>query len=297
MKRNEQIILAILGVVGLIAGFWLLILSPKRDEASKLQDQVSQLQSSVSQAQQQVEVGEKARRSFGVDYRRLVVLGKAVPADSEQASLLVQLQHLAARSGVQFQAIDLAQSGDSSSTPPTTPTPPPPTDSSSSSSSSTTSDSSSSTTSSESSTVAAAPATEAVVSTLPIGATVGPAGLPVMDYDVDFTGEFFQIADFMQHVDSMVHTRDGSVDVQGRLLTVNGFTLEPSDSTNSLTNPVLSAHLNVTTYLTPADQGLTAGATPTGPSSDTPTLTSASTSTDSTATQTPVASATTPPSP
>ena len=290
MKRNEQVILGCLAFVGVIVGFWLVIVSPKRDEASKLSDQVSQLQSSLSDAQQQVAAGEKARRSFGIDYRRLVVLGKAVPADSEQASLLVQLQRMAASSGVQFQAINLSQSGDSSSAAPTTPTPPP-TDSSSSGSSSTVVDSSSSTTSSDTSTAVAAPATEAAASTLPIGATVGPAGLPVMDYDLNFTGEFFQMADFMRRVDGMVHTRGGLVDVRGRLLTVNGFTLQPSEKTGSLTNPVLTAQLHVTTYLTPADQGLTAGATPTGPASETPTLTStgsptSTTSTTSTATTT-----------
>jgi hypothetical protein len=277
VKRNEQIILGCLAFVGLIVGFWVVIVSPKRDEASKLQDQVTQLQSSLSDAQQQAAAGEKARRSFGIDYRRLVVLGKAVPADSEQASLLVQLQRLGARSGVQFQAIHLSQSGDSSAALPPTSTPPPPTDSSGSGGSTTTTDSSSSTTTA----TQPAPATEAAVSTLPIGATVGPAGLPVMDYDLDFTGEFFQIADFMKRVDSMVHTRGGLVDARGRLLTVNGFTLEPSDNTRSLTNPVLTAQLHVTTYLTPADQGLTAGATPTGPASEAPTLTSASTSTSS----------------
>jgi Tfp pilus assembly protein PilO len=282
MKRNERIILAGLGVVALIVGFWLLIVSPKRDEASKLQDQVTQLQSSLSDAQQQAAAGDKARHSFGIDYRRLVVLGKAVPADSEQASLLVQLQHLATRSGVQFQAIDLAQS-DSASAPPPTTTPTPPSDSSSSGSSSTTTASSSSTTTSASTSALPAVATEAAASVLPIGATVGPAGLPVMGYDLSFTGEFFQIADFMKHVDSMVHTRGGKVDVQGRLLTVNGFTLQPSDQTQSLTNPVLTAELHVTTYLTPADQGLTAGATPTSPAPATPTLTS----TDSTTSATP----------
>jgi len=284
VKRNEQMILAGLGVVGLIVGFWLLVVSPKRDEASKLQSQVSDLQSSLSDAQQQVDAGEKARQSFGIDYRRLVVLGKAVPADSnsEQASLLVQLQRLAGRSGVEFQSIDLAQSNDASSAPPPAPAPPPPSGSSSSSDSSSSTDSSSTTTAA----TTPAPATEAAASTLPIGATVGPAGLPVMDYDLEFTGEFFQIADFMKRVDDMVHTRGGLVDVQGRLLTVNGFTLQPSDKTQSLTNPVLTAELHVTTYVTPADQGLTAGATPNGPADGTPTLTSASSSTGSTTSST-----------
>jgi Tfp pilus assembly protein PilO len=276
VKRREQLVLAGLAVVGIAVGFWLLILGPKRDDASKAADQVDQLESSLSDAQQQVAAGEKARRSFGVDYRRLVVLGKAVPADDEQASLLVQLQNQASRSGVEFQSIDL--SADSNSTtipPPTTST----TDSTSTSSASGDSSSTDSSSSSTTTTATPAPATEAAASMLPIGGSVGPAGLPVMAYDLTFTGEFFQIADFMRRVDSMVDMRDGTVDVHGRLLTVNGFTLEPSDQSQSLTNPVLTAHLNVTTYLTPPDQGVTGGATPAGPPSASPTFGSTSSST------------------
>lgn len=276
MRRTEQIVLGCMAVLGLIVGFWLLVLSPKRQEASKLNDQVAQLHSSLSDAKQQVAIGEEARRSFGVDYRRLVVLGKAVPADDDQASLLVQLQNLATRSGVEFQAIDLSEPSSSTSTPP------PPTDSSSSSDSSTSTDSSSSTTSSESSSASAAPATEAAASMLPIGASIGPAGLPVMSYDMTFTGKFFEIADFMRRVDGLVHLRSGTIKVHGRLFTVDGFTLQSSDAPKSLSDPVLSANLSVTTYLTPADQGVTGGATPSGPSSASPTLASSSTSTETT---------------
>ena len=285
MKRNEQMILTGLAVIGVILGFWLLILSPKRNEASKLDDQVTELQSSLSAAQQEVSVGEEARRSFGTDYRRLVVLGKAVPADSDQASLLVQLQNLASRSGVQFQSIDLSSSGDSATVAPATAAP---ADSASSTDSSASTDGSESTTTT--STDSAAPlepalATEAVAATLPIGASVGPAGLPVMAYDLSFTGDFFEIADFMKRVDAMVHMRDRLVDVQGRLLTVNGFTLAPAENSDSVATPVLTASLNVTTYLTPADQGLTGGATPVGPSSTAPTLaTTTPAPTDTTAT-------------
>ena len=103
-----------------------------------------------------------------------------------------------------------------------------------------------------------------------------------MSYDLTFTGEFFQIADFMRRVDSMVHTSGKAVEVHGRLLTVNGFTLEPSSDPGALANPVLTASLQVTTYLTPADQGLTGGATPSGPPAATPTLASSSSSTTTT---------------
>jgi type II secretory pathway pseudopilin PulG len=274
MKRNEQTILVALVVVGLLAAFWLVILSPKRSESSTLQDEVDQLQSQLSQAQQESAAGDQARRSFRVDYRRLVVLGKAVPADSEQASLLVQLQALASRSDVDFQSIDLSQATG------TAPVPAPAstttsTDTSTTTSTGTATDTSTSTDSSTSSTAPSAPAvaSESAAATLPLGASVGPAGLPVMPYELSFSGGFFQIADFMERLDGMVHMRDGLVDVNGRLLTVDGFTLTPVTSELTST-PVLTAKLSVTTFLTPADQGVTAGATPVGPAPATPTLAS-----------------------
>jgi hypothetical protein len=267
MKRNELTILLVLGAVGVIVAFWITVIGPKRQEAVSLKDDVDQLHSELDAAQQSVAAGEQAHEEFSVNYRRLVVLGKAVPADSDQASLLVQLQRLADRAGVRFQSIDLAESSGSST----------------SASSSTSSSSSSPVPPAEPPTgsvddtsptsAAPAPATEAAAATLPIGASVGPAGLPVMPYDLKFTGGFFEIADFLQSLDAMVHTPDGDVDVNGRLLTVDGFALAPLElvgATSANPEPTLSADLSVTTYLTPADQGPTAGATPGGPAPATP---------------------------
>ena len=39
---------------------------------------------------------------------------------------------------------------------------------------------------------------------LPIGATVGPAGLPVTPYDLKYFGEFFDMADFFASLDERV---------------------------------------------------------------------------------------------
>lgn len=293
MRRNELTIGITVLVIGLLVGFWLLVLGPQRQEASSLKDDVSGLQSQLDQAQQAAAAGGQAKKSFPVDYRKLVVLGKAVPKDADQSSLLVQLQKLADRSGVEFQSIDLTEPSSSSTTATETTT----TTDSSSSGESSSSGSESSTTSTETSSSApagepVASATEAVAATLPIGAAVGPAGLPVMPYKLDFVGGFFQIADFMKRVDAMVRTHDDGVAVEGRLLTVDAFTLSPvPDEGSSAVSPTLTAELTVTSYLTPADQGGTAGATPGGPapststsSTATPASSTSSTSTSSTPT-------------
>ncbi len=292
MRRNELTIFLALALVGLLAGFWLVVLSPKREQAASLKDEVDQLHLQLDQTQQAAAAGEQARESFPADYRKLVVLGKAVPEDGDQASLLVQLQRLADRAGVRFQAIDLSASASASAPAPTTEP-------------STTESTATSTSSSSSGEPVPEPtvdATEAAAATLPIGASVGPAGLPVMPYELKFTGNFFQIADFMKQLDAMVHTRHGAVDVDGRLLTVDTFSLSPletlSEGAGQAMSPVptLAAELSVTTYLTPADQGITAGATPTGPAPSTA-ITTASATTPSTSSPASGAAAPAPTSP
>ncbi|MGC1814728.1 MAG: hypothetical protein WA696_11370, partial [Solirubrobacterales bacterium] len=100
--------------------------------------------------------------------------------------------------------------------------------------------------------------------TLPIGAVVGPGGLPTLPYDLTFRGTFFDISNFIGGIDGLVTPQDGGTQVSsdGRLFTVNGFALNGGAPGSS---PKLDANFLVTTYVTPEEQGLTAGATPSGP--------------------------------
>jgi Tfp pilus assembly protein PilO len=259
----------VLGVVmAVVLGvFYFTVLSPKREKASSLKDDISGLQSQVDQQKQVASFGEDARRHFPAYYGRLVVLGKAVPADADTASLLIQLNSIANRTGVKFDGLELtAGSGDAGGSSSSS------TSSSSSSSTSTTSTTSTGTTSttptsttpSASSTPTAA--TEATAANLPLGASVGTAGLPTMPYDLTFKGHYFNVADFLNGLDDLVHQRGSAqVAADGRLLTIDGFSLSPAENSNP-SDPKLDVDLTVTSYLTPSDQGLTAGASPTGPS-------------------------------
>jgi Tfp pilus assembly protein PilO len=105
-----------------------------------------------------------------------------------------------------------------------------------------------------------------VAASLPIGATVGAAGLPILPYDLTFQGSFFDIASFMSGVDSLVHLGEdgGQIVANGRLVTVDGFSLKPLPTLSG--EQELKATFTVTTYVVPSDQGLTAGASPTAPS-------------------------------
>ena len=83
-----------------------------------------------------------------------------------------------------------------------------------------------------------------------------------MPYDLTFRGTFFEVADFLAGIDDMVRTNPSGITVDGRLLTVSGFELQPDEDRGF---PELSVNLNVTAYVAPADQGATGGATPATP--------------------------------
>ncbi len=227
MKSSNRVIISILAVAAIAIAFWMLALSPKRKEADELSSQAGQLQASLAAAQAQVTEALAAKREFPSDYRQLVVLGKAAPAGEETASLLVELSHIARDSGVKFESILLSGDGGEEAAP----------------------------------AASTAPPTEVAASLMPLGASIGPAGLAVMPYSLKFSGNFFDVADFIKGIDSLVGTNGTAVTVDGRLVTLDGFALNSAASGF----PRLNATFVVTTFVTPPNQGLTAGATPTEP--------------------------------
>jgi Tfp pilus assembly protein PilO len=279
MKLTDKAI--VFGVlVGVLAiGFYLMVLSPKRQKASELNDQIDQLNASISQQQQVASFAEDARKEFPRYYGRLVVLGKAVPQQADTGSMLVQLGTIAGDTHVDFRSIELG--GDSGSAGSGTSATSTPTASAASNSTAapagtsttpatgttgSTTPSTGGTTASTTSTAAAAPvpATESSAASLPIGAVVGPAGLATLPYNLTFRGGFFDIANFIGGVDNLVQPTASGVRVtpDGRLFTVDGFNISGGLPGSS---PKLTADFAVTTYATPSTQGLTLGASPSGP--------------------------------
>ena len=240
LTSTNKLIVAMLALAALAVAFWMLALGPKRQEASDLGAQVEELKATLAGHQQEIDVALAARESFSADYQQLVVLGKAVPGDDDTASLFVQLNRIADKAGVTFRDLELRADGGSAPAPTPTPAPAP---------------------ADGSATPASDPVspTEAAASTLPLGASIGPAGLAVMPYTLAFDGEFFEIADFIKGLDALVKTTNEKVAVDGRLITIDSFSLSPDPAGGF---PALEASFSVTTYLTPPDQGVTAGATP-----------------------------------
>jgi Tfp pilus assembly protein PilO len=223
---SNRTVIATAVVLVILAGFWLLVLGPKRKEADNLTKELSQQQQILTTAQAEATEALAAKRSFPNDYRQLVILGKAAPESDETASLLVLLNHISAGAKVSFDSLSLESASEPTTTaaapeasPTSAPTPLPP--------------------------------TEAEAALLPLGAAVGTANLGVMPYDLTFTGSFFQIADFIQGIERQVSTDRSGVDVRGRLITLDGFSLTPDDEAGF---PNLKAEFSVTAYLTPPSQ-------------------------------------------
>jgi hypothetical protein len=232
---NNKVIVAMVAIAALAIVFWTMLLSPKREEADKLGAQAEQLQSSLAIHQSEVSQAVQAKQEFSRSYEQLVVLGKAVPGDDDTASLIVQLNRIAVGAGVNFRNIRLSAAAGEAAPAPVAETTPE---------------------------AGGASPTEVAASTLPLGATIGSAGLGVMPYELTFDGEFFEIADFIKGLDSLVKTQNAEVSVDGRLFTINGFSLKAASGRGF---PALEASFSITTYLTPPEQGITAGATPEGP--------------------------------
>ncbi len=228
MNSSNRTIVGVVVLVVLAGVFWTQLLSPKRDEVKKLDAQAEQVKTSLAQHESEIAEAEAAKKEFPVAYQHLVVVGKAVPGGDETASLLVQMNRIADSAGGTFSNIKLSASGGGEE--------------------------------------AAAPVaggseepaspTEVAASLLPLGATVGTAGLAVMPYTVTFDGNFFQVADFIKGLDSLVKTKGNAVVVDGRLVTINGFSLASPPNSGF---PALQGSFALTTYLTPPEAEAAAG--------------------------------------
>jgi Tfp pilus assembly protein PilO len=272
MKGTDRNVLFVIPVVVLVMLLWFMMISPKREESSKLDQEIGTLEGSIAE-QEQISAGaEEARLEFPKYYGRLVVLGKAVPEEADSASLLVQLNSIAAGSNIAFDSIEISAGASATGAEAPAPAAPPaegteeaPPAEGTPATTDTSSAAAATTSASAASGGVAAPATETAAASLPIGATVGPAGLPIMPYTLTFSGGFFDMANFFDGVDRLVNFSDKSdmVVANGRLVTVDGFVIKGAA-------PLLETKLAVTTYITPAEQGLTGGASPVGPAPGAP---------------------------
>jgi hypothetical protein len=105
MTRRDRIVVVVVAVVAAIAASWILVVSPKRDQAAKLQAKVASAQQKLDSARTQLAQNAAASRQYASNYAALARLGEAVPASDDIPSLIIQLQGAADGARVDFQSL------------------------------------------------------------------------------------------------------------------------------------------------------------------------------------------------
>jgi Tfp pilus assembly protein PilO len=249
--RDRKILLMLVPVLA-VAAFWFLVLAPKRQESAAVGEQLAQVEAARDTAKAQASQVAGSKEAFSRDYAAVIRLGKSVPAKVDMPSLLVQLDDAAKGTGIDFVSI---QTGDRSAAPaatasaasgsgPNAPGAPP---------------------AQSGAGKAAQAAGNATAASAPAGApgaatTGAPEGLESVPLDFEFTGSFFDLADFFHEMKRFVRVANDKVVVNGRLITVDSFSFDAGQ-----TFPHLKAAVHATVYLAPKSEGATAGASPQGP--------------------------------
>jgi hypothetical protein len=234
LSRTNKILLAVFAAAALAGAFWFLILSPKREEAAKLQNDVATKQAEVAQAQQQMAGYERARAAYKANYAKFAAIGKAVPGDDDVRSLLVQLESASSQANVDFNTV--AVGGGSA-----------PADTDASASASTA--------------LAKAPGL------VPIGST----GVSALPFTLTFNGSFFGLSDFFNRLEHFVSVRNEKVSARGRLLRIETLKLAAGSAGWPAMNASVGAASYVIDPLdapgTPAAGGATSAGTTATPAS------------------------------
>lgn len=283
--RDRKLMLVIVPVVVLVA-YWFLLFSPKREEAASAAGDLSKQAERRDTAKAEVSQASSSKTDFAADYGEIVRLGKAIPAQVDMPSLMLQLDGAAKGTGIKFTRIsagprevpEVATPPDDSagSEPPAAAggeqaaSAPGGATEAANNAAATGNQQADAASQSGVSSSDAQTSTSTKEGGLPIGggaATGGaadaaaPAGLETVPLELEFTGDFFHLADFFHQVKRFVHVVNDNVVVSGRLVTIE--TVNYSSDTELF--PKIKATLTATIYLAPKAQGATAGATPQGP--------------------------------
>ena len=287
--RDRKIALVIIPIA-VLAAYWFLLLSPKREEASKAGQALQKQEKQRDEAQQKAQSLESAKSTFSTDYATMVRLGKAVPTNVDMPSLIVQLDAAARGTGIRFQKVATGERS-------TTATPAPPSSGSGGNGGNAAAggapagtpggkavENANNTKAAGDKDAASKSGVDATTSTsskkggVPVGGgssasgAAGAAGascepgLECVPLDFEFEGSFFDLADFFHKLKRFVKVANDRVNVGGRLMSVDSFKF----TTENETFPKLKAEVTATVYLSPKKEGATAGASPQGPSSTTP---------------------------
>ncbi|MGH2960175.1 MAG: hypothetical protein ACRDKE_11270 [Solirubrobacterales bacterium] len=275
MTARDQKVLAVVVALVVLGGYWFLVVGKKKSAIAEAQEAQVTAQADLDASVAAETAALSVAKVKPAAYSRLLRLGKAIPADKDFESLLVQVNDITVDSLVSFVSLTAAPSATTSVKP-------------GGASETTTCDTGAS--GGASGSTAAAPASPATGATGTTGSTavssVGQdrdaakgavsasdasgvatenaankvscdnsptltdiaataAGLETETYTFTFTGSFYRLKDVYNGLLDMVEVRNGRVAVSGRLLDINSISMSVAKFPN------LTATVQMTGYKLP----------------------------------------------
>ena len=105
MTTRDRLVLIVIAMLALLAGGWLMLVSPEREKAAKLEAQVNTASTQLTSAEGELATARGAQSRYSTAYTSIVNLGKAVPASQEVPSLIFQLEQASNLKRVDFTSI------------------------------------------------------------------------------------------------------------------------------------------------------------------------------------------------
>jgi Tfp pilus assembly protein PilO len=286
--HDRRILLILIPIVILLA-YWFLLLSPKRADLSDARDQQQQAEQQRDQVVAQAAQLERARSTFAADYAAVVRLGKAIPETVDAPSLLVQLDRASRGTQIDFDSVTLgARSAATVPAPPagTTAAAQPAGNAAAGGTPASTAPGSTAESAgnavdqgnqASSATDQASGGTDTTTSAqeAPQAPAATQAPLDQVALTFNFTGSYFDLADFFHRLKRFVYVANDRIFVRGRLMTIDTLTFARFEGTGldgeAAQTGDLTATVGATVYLSPKAEGVTGGATPAGPAGTTTT--------------------------
>jgi hypothetical protein len=261
--RDRKIILALVPLL-FVAAFWFLLVAPQREQATAVGDQLTSQEELRDAAELQAAQLTTTKADFAVEYAEVVRLGKAIPSSVDMPSLLVQLEQAAKGTGIGFEKISAGPRVAGTPATEAAPTTGQPTDAGGTPAQSgpgqaveTANDTAADAEAANADHGDTSTSTTVKDGGLPVGggaasASITPGapvpGLDTVTLDMEFSGQFFDLASFFHRLKRFVRVANDRINVHGRLLTVDSLTFRSPEEAGK---PALTASIKATIYLVP----------------------------------------------
>ena len=115
MTGRDRIVAIGVAIILLLGFTWVLLVSPERKQAAKLNEQVGTASAQLATVNSQLASSRNAQAQYAAAYSSIVSLGKAVPPSQEVPALIYQLAQASHEKNVEFSSIVSGAGGGSSS--------------------------------------------------------------------------------------------------------------------------------------------------------------------------------------